>query len=60
VIRRLEEGILSGCWPLDEAERLAAGAATRRWARERFGSLERVHRVEAAIVWRAYEVPRSR
>lgn len=60
VIRRLEEGVFSGCWPLDQEERLAAGAATRKWARERIGSLERVHSIEREIVWRAYEVPRSR
>jgi ubiquinone/menaquinone biosynthesis C-methylase UbiE len=58
VIGRLEEGFFSGCWPLDEEERRAAGAATREWARERLGPLEGVHSIELEIVWRAYDVVR--
>jgi ubiquinone/menaquinone biosynthesis C-methylase UbiE len=55
IVQRLEEGILSGCWPLDEEERRAAAAVTREWARERFGSLDSVHPVDLPIVWRAYD-----
>lgn len=58
VIKRLEDGVFSGCWPLDEDERLAAGAATRAWARAQLGPLDRAHTIEAEIVWRAYDVPR--
>lgn len=58
VIQRLEDGVFSGCWPLDDDERRAAGAATREWAREHLGPLDSPHAVEAEIVWRAYDVPR--
>ncbi|HXM55283.1 MAG TPA: class I SAM-dependent methyltransferase [Candidatus Dormibacteraeota bacterium] len=57
MIRRLEEGVLSGCWPLDEAERRQAGDATREWARQRFGAVDAPYTVEAEIEWRAYDVP---
>ena len=56
-IARLEAGIYAGCWDLDEEERLAAGAATRAWARERFGSMDAPHVYQQTIGWHAYDAP---
>ena len=57
IIGRLEAGIFAGCWTLSEEERSSAAGATRRWARERHGPLDRPFMVEAQIVLRAYDVP---
>jgi ubiquinone/menaquinone biosynthesis C-methylase UbiE len=57
IIQRLEDGVMSGCWTLDEGERMDAAAATRAWALERYGSLDSVHPQESTITWRAYDVP---
>ena len=57
MIDRLEAGHLSSCWGLSEAERSSAAAATRRWARERYGSLDEPRPLEATIRWRAYSAP---
>jgi SAM-dependent methyltransferase len=60
VIAGLEAGILSACWGLDEAVRRSAAAATREWARERYGSLDALHSQEQTISWRAFDAPNPR
>jgi SAM-dependent methyltransferase len=59
IIGRLEDGILSGCWDLSAEERRTAAAATREWARERFGPLDRPYALEQTITWHAYDAPGS-
>lgn len=59
VIGRLEEGTLSGCWTLSDEERRSAAQATREWALGRYGRLDRPYVFEAAITWRAYDLPAS-
>jgi SAM-dependent methyltransferase len=57
LIGRLEAGILSGCWGLSPEERRSAAAATRGWALQEFGSLDRPITVEQIISWHAYDAP---
>jgi SAM-dependent methyltransferase len=57
IIDRLEAGILSRCWSLSDEERRSAAAATREWARQRFGDIDEPHQLESAIRWRVYDVP---
>jgi ubiquinone/menaquinone biosynthesis C-methylase UbiE len=57
VIRRLEAGMFASCWSLEPAELRSAGAATREWARERFGSLDAPHSIQNTITWHAYDAP---
>lgn len=52
-----EQGLFSWTWDLPEAGLRRAGAATRAWARERFGKLERPRRRGWTIQWRAYDLP---
>lgn len=59
VITRLEAGLFSGCWGLSEAQRRSAADGTRRWARERYGSLDALHESRQTIAWRAYDAPGS-
>lgn len=57
VIAGLEAGIQSACWGLSEATRRSAAAATREWARGRFGSLDETHEHDHTITWRVYDAP---
>jgi ubiquinone/menaquinone biosynthesis C-methylase UbiE len=57
VIARLEAGVLSACWGLDEAVRGSAAAATREWAQERYDSLDVLRSNDQTITWRAYDAP---
>ena len=43
-------------WRLDEDVRLAATAATRRWAEETYGDLTSVGMEASPIVWRVYDL----
>lgn len=56
-IRELEEGIFSVTWSIDEETRRRAGASVRRWARERFGTLDEPIRTQHRLVWRCYALP---
>ena len=56
LIDRLENGIYSFTWSLDEDVRKSAAAATRSWAATKFGSLEWVRAHVHAIEYRAYDV----
>jgi hypothetical protein len=57
IIAGLEAGIQSACWGLSEAVRRSASAATREWARGRYGTLDAPHPSGQTITWRAYDVP---
>jgi len=57
MIARMESGQLSSTWQLSAEQRAAAGEATRRWARERFGPLDQPLISERRIVWREYRLP---
>jgi len=57
IIDGLEAGVQSACWVLSEAARRSAAAATREWARGRFGSLDAPHPTDQTITWRAYDAP---
>jgi hypothetical protein len=56
LIRRLEEGVFSFTWQLDEETRTEAGPRVRAWAESRFGSLDRPRRHESRIAYRAYDL----
>lgn len=56
-VRGIEEGEFSFTWRVDEATRLRAAAAVRRWAEERFGSLDAPIEKPVPLVWRAYDLP---
>lgn len=57
VIAGLEAGVQSACWGLSEAVRRAAAAATREWARGRYGSLDASVPASQTITWRAHDAP---
>ena len=50
------EGIYSWTWSVDPHELTEAIDATRAWALERFGSLDRILEPRFRIAWRAYDV----
>jgi SAM-dependent methyltransferase len=56
-LQNLERGIFAGCWEMDDASRRRSAAATRAWARARWGDLgaPRADRIERP--WRAYDLP---
>jgi ubiquinone/menaquinone biosynthesis C-methylase UbiE len=56
-IDSLEAGEYSWTWSIEADVRRRAAAATRAWARERFGDLERPRRARWTIRCRAYDVP---
>ncbi|HLQ61291.1 MAG TPA: class I SAM-dependent methyltransferase [Candidatus Acidoferrales bacterium] len=56
-IDSLEQGIFAACWDLEPEALRRAAAETRRWAVERYGSLEAEVEVTHSIVWRAYDLP---
>jgi SAM-dependent methyltransferase len=60
VIAGLEAGIQSACWGLSDGVRRSASAATREWARDRFGSIDERHPSDQTITWRAYDAPGER
>ena len=53
----LEQGLFSWTWGLTEDELRRAGGATRAWARDRLGSLDRPRRRGWTIQWHAYDLP---
>lgn len=59
-IEALEQGLFSWTWDLPEGELLRAGQATRAWAHERFGSLDRPRRRGWTIQCRAYDLPANK
>lgn len=56
VIDMLERNQFSATWGLEQETRQRAARATRTWARDRLGSLDRPHALETTINWRAYDL----
>jgi ubiquinone/menaquinone biosynthesis C-methylase UbiE len=53
-IDALEKGLFAGCWGLSDEARRRAGGATRRWAAQELGPIDRPRRVRHHVRWRAY------
>jgi ubiquinone/menaquinone biosynthesis C-methylase UbiE len=56
-IDQMAEGLHSWTWEVDETERREAADEVRRWALERFGTLDPPGAREVEIEWRAYDLP---
>jgi len=52
----LEANRSAATWRLDDETRIRALAATKAWARERYGDLDAQREEDGAITWRVYEV----
>lgn len=57
LLQRIENGVYSFTWHVDEAGRVRAARATRAWAEERFGDLDQPLEHELVVSWRAYDLP---
>ncbi|MGH2748790.1 MAG: class I SAM-dependent methyltransferase [Actinomycetota bacterium] len=57
LLQRIENGVYSFTWHVDDAERVRAARATREWAEERFGNLDQALEHELVVSWRAYDLP---
>jgi SAM-dependent methyltransferase len=55
-IERLESGLFSFTWPLEEWDRRAAAAGTAEWARSNLGPLEEPRELELEITWHVFDV----
>jgi SAM-dependent methyltransferase len=53
----LEAGYWSACWGIDETTRQRAAAATREWARDKFGDLDLARPTVESTRWHAYRLP---
>ncbi len=56
-IDQMADGLHSWTWEVDEFTRREAAAEVRRWALERFGTLDPPEARDVAIEWRAYDLP---
>ena len=56
-IDQMADGLHSWTWEVDEPTRRKAAAEVRRWALERFGTLDPPEARDVAIEWRAYDLP---
>jgi ubiquinone/menaquinone biosynthesis C-methylase UbiE len=54
---QMAEGLHSWTWEVEEQKRREAAAEVRRWALDRFGTLDPPGSREVAIGWRAYDLP---
>ena len=55
-LEQMGDGLHSWTWDVPEDERRAAAEEVRRWALERFGTLDPPGSRDVAIEWRAYEL----
>jgi len=55
-IIRLEQGIYSVAWSVDEAHRKRAAEALRSWAEREYGPVDEIRPIEVEHVWRAYDL----
>ena len=53
---QMADGLHSWTWEVDEPKRREAAADVRRWALDRFGTLDPPGSREVAIEWRAYDL----
>jgi ubiquinone/menaquinone biosynthesis C-methylase UbiE len=56
-LEQMADGMHSWTWEVDEPTRREATEEVRRWALERFGTLDPPDAHDVAIEWRAYDVP---
>jgi SAM-dependent methyltransferase len=56
-LRQMADGLHSWTWEVEEGRRREAAAEVRRWAEERYGSLDPPGSRDVAIEWRAYDLP---
>lgn len=56
-IEQMGEGMHSWTWDVPEDRRREVSAHLRRWAQERYGSLDPAGSRDVAIEWRAYDLP---
>ena len=55
-IARLERGVYSVAWGVDEKRRKEAADELREWAEQEYGSITEIRTVETEHVWRAYDL----
>jgi SAM-dependent methyltransferase len=55
-LEQMGEGLHSWTWDVPDDERRASAEETRRWALERFGTLDPPGSRDVAIEWRAYDL----
>jgi SAM-dependent methyltransferase len=56
-LTQMADGLHSWTWEVEEGRRREAAAEVRRWAEERYGSLDPPGSRDVAIEWRAYDLP---
>jgi SAM-dependent methyltransferase len=56
-LTQMADGLHSWTWEVEEGRRREAAAEVRRWAEERYGSLDPPGSRDVAIEWRAYDQP---
>jgi hypothetical protein len=55
-IDQMSDGLHSWTWDVPDARRREVAADVRRWAEERFGTLDPPETHEVTIQWRAYDL----
>ena len=56
-LTQMADGLHSWTWEVEEGRRRQAAAEVRRWAEERYGTLDPPGSRDVAIEWRAYDLP---
>lgn len=56
-LTQMADGLHSWTWEVEEGRRREAAAEVRRWAEERYGTLDPPGSRDVAIEWRAYDLP---
>jgi SAM-dependent methyltransferase len=56
-LTQMADGLHSWTWEVEEGQRREAAAEVRRWAEERYGTLDPPGSRDVAIEWRAYDLP---
>jgi ubiquinone/menaquinone biosynthesis C-methylase UbiE len=56
-LEQMADGLHSWTWEVEEGRRREAAAEVRRWAEERYGTLDPPGSRDVAIEWRAYDLP---
>jgi SAM-dependent methyltransferase len=57
LVDRIERGMYSFTWGTDEATRVRAAGAVRRWLTDEHGPLDEVHDKPWIVSWRVYDLP---
>jgi SAM-dependent methyltransferase len=56
-LQQMSDGLHSWTWEVEEGSRREAAADVRRWAEERYGTLDPPGARDVTIEWRAYDLP---